>query len=291
MTPLYLPGRELNDGWPSPSEEPSAPVALFDSGVGGLTVLEAILRRRPSEATYYIADQAHVPYGGRPLDEIRGFAESLTRHAFMAGAKAVVMACNVSSATYAELGAHRYGTDRVLGVVWPGSKAALEASGAGRIGILATQGTVDSEAYPRALGTLNAGLSVTQVACPRFVPLVEAGLFDSPQAEEAVSEALEPLLRADVDTVVLGCTHYPFLTPVLKRVAPRLTIIDPADATAEALDRYLGPLSQNRPKTESIHRLHTTGDSARFEAQARAFLGSTRNLSFGSLAWQPGLAA
>lgn len=258
-----------------PSDLPQQPIAYFDSGVGGLTVLEAIERACPGEGAYYIADQAHVPYGGRPLDEVRGFAERLTAHAFEAGAKLVVMACNISSATYAADAAERWGADRVLGVVDPGAAAALRTSLSGRLGVLATQGTVDSEAYPRAVHALGPKARVTQRACPRFVPLVEAGELTGPAAEDACREALEPLLSAAVDTVVLGCTHYPYLLPTLQSLAPHIGFIDPARETAERVAQLLEARGL-RAEAPVPSTLYTTGDVVRFAEQVAELLPEHR---------------
>lgn len=254
---------------PRPSRAPDAPLAFFDSGVGGLTVLRACLARRPLESTLYVADQAHVPYGGRALDEIQGFARDLTGHAFAGGAKLVIMACNVSSATYAPAAAATYGANRALGVVDPGARAAARTTRRGRIGVLATEGTVASGAYPDALGRLDPDLAVTQVACPLFVPLVEAGRTDGPEADAAVHEALAPLRTAGVDVAVLGCTHYPFLLPALRRAAPDLLFVDPAEATAEAVDAILAAEDGPRPATygPARHRWSTTGPLEVFAEQ------------------------
>lgn len=278
----------------TPSREASAPIAYFDSGVGGLTVLAQAIARLPRESSLYIADQLHVPYGGRPLEEIRGFAAQLTDFAFAAGAKMVVMACNISSATYADEAADHYGAHRVLGVVRPGSQAAVRATRNQRIGILATEGTVHSEAYPRTLRTLEPGLAaIHQVACPAFVPLVEAGRAQSPAAEAAVREALSPLIAAEVDTIILGCTHYPFLLPLLQKVAPWVRFVDPSEATATLVQAQLqgqmdGLVPAPEHVTEPSHRWLTTGNAAHFADAAHRFLGEVQGrCAIGHLAWPP----
>ncbi len=255
-----------------PSDDPAAPIGLFDSGVGGLTVLQQIARRLPLERFLYVADQAHVPYGDRPLEEIQGLASALTDHLFDSGAKAVVMACNISSATALETARRRYGAARVLGVIEPGAHRALALSVRRRIGVLATAGTVKSRAYARAIAALDSRAIVVEVACPRFVPLVESDLHESDQAVTASCSYLEPLLDAKVDTVILGCTHYPFLGRALERAAEgRLTFVDPAVATADAIAGLLGaPLLAREPPAHD--RLTTTGDPTRFAAQAGRFL-------------------
>ena len=270
-----------------PSLSSNAPVALFDSGVGGITVLEAILRRYSQASTYYIADQAHVPYGGRPLNQIYNFASHLTAHAFEAGAKMVVMACNVSSATYGRAAAKHYGADRVFGVVDPGAQQAAETTKTGRVGILATKGTVLSEAYPKALKQLDPKIDAIQVACPRFVPLIEAGKLSGVETEKVIQEALDPLLQFQVDTVILGCTHYPYLADVIHRLAPTLTLVDPAEATADAVAHHL----RDSPSDQGCHPSHTfltTGDLSTFKAQTKQFLSEKIEMtSMGVLTWVP----
>lgn len=243
------------------SASEAAPLALFDSGIGGLTVLDAIFRRRPDLSFYYIADQAHVPYGDRPLREIRAFARALTHHAFQSvQAERVIMACNISSATFGRLAQTQYGQDRVFSMIEWGASAARSATRNRRIGVLATQGTVQTEAYPAALG---AEVTCIQVACPKFVPLIEANLATSTAANEAVKEALEPIIRHEVDTLVLGCTHYPFLDAIIRKQAPSLTIIDPA----EALAKHLAEATPNACVSPAPHRLLTTGPLSTFKQQ------------------------
>lgn len=246
---------------------------MFDSGVGGLTVLTEVSALMPNERVAYVADQAHVPYGGRPLSEIRTLANDLADRLVALGCDAIVAACNISSATALDEIAARHPGCAVVGMIVPGAAAAATATKNGRIGVLATAGTVASEAYPRAFERMNASLTVTQVACPDFVPLIERGALDGPEAEDAVRRYLEPLLRAGVDTVVLGCTHYPFLLPVLARVAgDRMRFVDPAVHTARALASQL----RRRPRSTSVgpasHLLYTTGPLATFTAQLPKFV-------------------
>jgi glutamate racemase len=271
----------------SPTNDPSAPIGLFDSGVGGLTVLEAIRKRLPDERFLYVADQAHVPYGDRSLDEIQRLATALTEHLFDSGAKAVVMACNISSATALETARRRFGASRVLGVIEPGAGMALALSQKRRIGVLATAGTVKSRAYSQAIARIDSRAIVVEVACPRFVPLVEAGEHDSPKALDAARSYLEPLLDAKVDTAILGCTHYPFLRAALERAAEgRIELVDPAQATADELAAMLGSDLQSRgPRGED--RLTTTGDPTTFTGQAHRILRG-RASSAQPVGWRDG---
>lgn len=258
----------------TPAVNPDAPIGLYDSGVGGLTVLQAIAAYLPSERFIYIADQAHVPYGGRDLNEIRTFAGSLARYLFDRGCKMSVMACNISSATALDGLEVKVGAEHVLGVIRPGAEAAARVTGSGKVGILATAGTVASNAYVRALAGLDAAIEVHQVACPRFVPLVEAQRVDSDDALDAARTYLAPLLAAGVDTVVLGCTHYPFLLPALKSVAPaHVRFIDPAEETALTLRAVLQAHKRVRNSPQAPqHQLLTTGDPHAFRSQLSLML-------------------
>lgn len=269
-----------------PAIHEEAPIGLYDSGVGGLTVLAAIARRLPNERFVYIADQAHVPYGGRPLGEIRTFAGSLARYLFDRGCKMAVMACNISSATALEDVEAGVGPEHVLGVIHPGARAAVARTRAGRIGVLATAGTVASGAYPRSVATLDAGLEVHQVACPRFVPLVEAGETETPDAEDAAATYLAPLRAAGVDTVILGCTHYPFLLPTLRTVAPELAFVDPAEATAAAVEDHLVRAGRVRGPHPGHHELLTTGAADTFATQLSSFMPGVEG-EIAHLPWAP----
>lgn len=289
MRPFSTPIRRLQAGALAlHGQQPhasSAPIGLFDSGVGGLTVARALARRLPRERLLYIADQAHVPYGGRPLTEIEGFAASLTGHLYEAGAKVVIMACNISSATAMGPVRRALGPGRVYGMIEAGARAALRAS-RGRIGVLATQGTVHTGAYPRALG----GATVTQVACPRFVPLIEAGLMGSAEAKAAATESLRPLLEAQVDTIVLGCTHYPLFRDDLEAAASALGLgarfIDPADELAVELELALARDGLLADRASGPHVFGTTGPLRTFLAQRASFVGDLSGEG-AELRWEP----
>jgi glutamate racemase len=229
-------------------------IGLFDSGVGGLTVANALAARAPGAALAFVADQAHVPYGGRDVMEVASFAAAQTEFLFERGASSVVMACNLSSAVALDAARARYGKARVFGMVEAGAETARRRSARGCVGVLATVGTVSTGAYEQAL----AELDCVEVACPAFVPLIEADLIDGPQAIEAVDRALAPLRARGCDVVVLGCTHYPFLRPTLEARGPEFTFVDPAEDLAERL----APRAISGPS-----RMWTTGDAARFRTQ------------------------
>lgn len=247
-------------------------MGLFDSGVGGLTVLARIAARMPNERFLYIADQAHVPYGGRPLSQIESFAHAMTERLLHDGAKAVVMACNISSAVALPAERARLGAHIVMGMIQPGARAAIASTQTQKIGVLATEGTVSSGAYTATIGALAPRVQVFERPCPSFVPLIESGAHQGPKAVREASDRLAPLIRAGVDTVVLGCTHYPFLLPALERAAQgAVRFVDPAEQTAIELEQSLrkrGLLAAS-PGSST---LWTTGDPVRFEQQAREFV-------------------
>lgn len=253
----------------------SRPLGVFDSGVGGLTVVGEILSRNPDESILYLADQAHVPYGGRPLPEIREFATQISRFMVREGCRAVIMACNISSAVALASVREMLAPLPVFGMIEPASRRAVAVS-SGPIGVLATLGTVNSGAYTAQVHSLDSTATVVEVACPRFVPLIEAGELETPEALDACREYLTPLAHAGCRTIILGCTHYPFLLPALHQVAGDLVggdvqFIDPAVELMDALDS----VSVGRPARSEIV-LTTTGDTAAFARQVDRFLPSDR---------------
>ncbi|MEM7674896.1 MAG: glutamate racemase [Myxococcota bacterium] len=255
------------------SDESQKPIGMFDSGVGGLTVVAALARRRPQERVVYVADQGHVPYGGRPLDQIQRFARGITSMLAQEGVKAIVMACNISSATTWREQADLYGHHRVFGMIDPGARRAVAASKTGCIGVLATAGTVASGAYTNAIRSLNAGAKVVEVPCPKFVPLVEGQRTETAAAQDAARAYLAPIERAGCDVVVLGCTHYPYLLPALTHEARApLIFIDPAEAVIEDLSDALDRNALTATENTDHHRLLTTGDPHKFAAQVPRFL-------------------
>ncbi|HLV80331.1 MAG TPA: glutamate racemase [Chthonomonadaceae bacterium] len=253
--------------------ESEAAIGVFDSGVGGLSVVRRLRDRLPYERILYVADQAHVPYGGRELGEVCGFACGISEALLTEGCKAIVMACNISSATALPVLQAEMPHLPILGVILPGAQAAAARTRNGRVGVLATAGTVKSGAYTRALHGIAPALQVTEVACPAFVPLVEAGQEASSAATAAAQEYLAPLRAAGVDTVILGCTHYPFLLPVLTNLAPEWDFVDPAEQTARDLADHLAACGLLAPpRATPRHRLTTTGDPAEFAALLPRFL-------------------
>lgn len=266
-------------------------VGLFDSGVGGLTVVHALLRRFPGQSVLYLADQAHVPYGDRSTAEVRAFALEITRFLIRSGCDAIVMACNISSATALDAAEKAYRPRPVVGVIRPAVRAALRAPQPDppRIGILATRGTVETGAYVHELSCGCPRATITQVACPALVPLIEAGELAGPRVHAACREYLEPLARAGCTTVILGCTHYPLLLPVLEDVASDVferkpVFIDPADAV---VDDLIARKRLTACSTAGERRLLTTGKRAVFALQVRRFLDAD-HVTVGRASWDGG---
>jgi glutamate racemase len=228
-----------------------------------------------------IADQAHVPYGGRSLDEVRGFALAQTALLFELGVERVVMACNISSATALEEARRRHGSDRVFGMVEPGSVRALAASRSGRIAVLATEGTVRAGAYAARLVELAPNVRCLSLACPEFVPLVEAGHVDDVRAEAAVRPYLDRIRAFGADVAILGCTHYPHLLPALRAAGPDLVFIDPAlgviEAVADGLSAGSAPVAP---------ALFTSGEPAHLRRQVEALYGDAIRPSVGRVVWR-----
>jgi glutamate racemase len=247
---------------------------VFDSGIGGLTVARAIFERLPGESVVYFGDTARVPYGPKSPDTVRRYSGEILAYLLRRGVKAVVIACNTSTAHALDY-LRTQSPVPVVGVIEPGSRAAVAASRSGRIGVIGTAGTIASGAYERAIKALRSDAKVTAVACPLFVPLVEEGWFDHPAAELIAREYLAPLQAAQVDTLVLGCTHYPLLKPLLARVmGNEVRLIDSADETASAVtkelrDRNLGANANARP----THRFVVSDDEPRFRKVGEKFLG------------------
>ncbi len=206
-------------------------IGVRDSGVGGLTVARELRKRLPGARLLYFADTAHVPYGDKTSEEIRHYALSISGFLRRQGAEAIVFACNTTSAHALPLARDKFAPTPVFGVIEPGAR--LAALCGRKIGVLATQATVNSGVYTRVLHRLNPRIQTSEIACPAFVPLVEAEQTTSREAREACRHYLAPLQRFGVDAVILGCTHYPLLLPLMREIAPELHFVDPATALAE----------------------------------------------------------
>ena len=228
---------------------------MFDSGIGGLTVVAALRELLPSESIFYIGDTARVPYGGKSQATIERYSVELAGLLLAERAKCIVVACNTASA----LGVPQLKLDLrvpVTGVIEPGAQAAVKATRSGKIGVIGTRATVNSRAYERAIEELDSELEVFSEACPLFVPLIEEGWIEDAVTDSVIARYLEKMLRHDVDTLVLGCTHYPLLRAAIQRfVGPKITLVDSAQNTALAVQKLLKQHKLTAPK-KSVGKLH-----------------------------------
>ena len=250
------------------------PIGVIDSGVGGLTVAKEVMRQLPNEKIIYMGDTARCPYGPRSTKEVKRFTWELTSFLLEKKIKMLVIACN--TATAAALDEIRKElTIPVIGVINPGARAAIKKTKNYRVGIIGTEGTVKSGAYEKALKSLNSRLFVKSHACPKFVPLVESGEYSGAIAEKLVDESLQPLLNQNLDTLILGCTHYPLLEPLIKNVMGKdVNVISSGDETAReisAILQYNGLL--DTCEDEPSHEFYTTGSSGIFSKIASQWLG------------------
>ncbi len=252
----------------------TSPIGVFDSGLGGLSVAARILQSLPNERIIYFADTAHVPYGERSFDEIQQFSLNIVRFLIEKEVKAVVAACNLSSAVALTKVRETWPNLPILGVIEPGARAAVRASSGKPIGVLATTGAIKSQAYDKAIARLDDSIKVTGQACPKFVPLVESGLAESEQAKAVAREYVAGLLEAGCKTIVLGCTHYPFLMKSIRSAAGEdIAIIDPAQETAAELGNILIKHNMASDAQKSAHEFYASGDPSGFMALGSEFLG------------------
>lgn len=211
------------------------PIGVFDSGVGGLTVVSALRRLLPNEDIFYLGDNARIPYGNKGAATVERYSFELTGLLLAEGAKAIVVACNTATALAVPQMQDALKVP-VVGVIAPGAAAAVAATRSGRVGVIGTHATISSGAYERALRQLAPGLVVRAEACPLFVPLIEEGLLDDPLTDQHIARYLQPLLDADIDTLILGCTHYPLLKHAIARVVgPEIRLVDSAQNCALAV--------------------------------------------------------
>jgi glutamate racemase len=251
----------------------SAPLGVFDSGIGGLTVARALFERLPRESVIYFGDTARVPYGPKSPDTVRRYSSEILAFLLKRGVKAVVVACNTSTA-HALSTLQQQSPVPVVGVIEPGARAAVAATRTGTIGVIGTAGTIASGAYERAITALRPDARVHSRPCPLFVPLVEEGWFEHPAAELIAREYLEPLQRAKVDVLVLGCTHYPLLKSLLARVmGPEVKLVDSAEETATVVGRELERLSLLANGGSHDHRFVVSDDEPHFRKVGALFLG------------------
>ena len=250
-----------------------APIGVFDSGVGGLTVLRAIERRLPNESLIYLGDTARIPYGVRSASTVQRYALECATFIQARGVKAIVIACNTASALAANYLRSRL-TLPIMGVIRAGAGHAVERTRSGRIGVIATEATIASGAYERALLALKSSLEITSRPCPLFVPLAEEGWIEHPVTLRVAEEYLAEL-KERIDTLVLGCTHYPILRPVIEQVlGDGVTYIDSGESVADRLADMLE--SEQLARTSASGRMkefYVTDSAVRFRRVAELFLG------------------
>ena len=253
---------------------PFAPLGVFDSGVGGLSVLRAIRRQYPAEDVIYLADQAHVPYGSRSLEEVRAFSEGITRFLVDEGIKLMVVACNTASAAALRYLRERFPTLPFVGME-PAVKPAAEQTQSGVVGVLATPATFQGALYASVVERFAQGVTLLQDTCEGLVGLIEAGRLEDGQTRAILERALRPMLTRGIDTVVLGCTHYPFVIPLIEEiVGPGVRVIDPAPAVARQAGRLLQMHGlANTGQSVGRVRFITSGDAGRLTALLPRLLG------------------
>lgn len=254
--------------------DPQSPIGVFDSGVGGLTVFRAIERRLPNESLIYLGDTARIPYGVRSAATIERYALECATFIEARKVKAIVIACNTASALAANFLRTRF-TVPVVGVIRPGSRRAVEITKRGHIGVIATEATVASGAYERAILALRPGLEITSRACPLFVPLAEEGWVDHAVTRQVAEEYLAQFRSSGVDTLVLGCTHYPILRPVIEQtLGNKINYVDSGEAVAHQIAKLLEEDKLTRiSKEPRVEEFYVTDSAARFRRVAELFLG------------------
>ena len=251
-----------------------APIGIFDSGVGGLTVARAVLDQLPHEPVRYVGDTARGPYGPRPLAEVRAFSLEIMDHLVDNGVKVLVIACNSASAATLRDARERYDVP-VIEVVHPAVRRSVAATRSARVGVIGTAATITSGAYDDAFAAA-PHVSLTTIACPRFVEFVEAGITSGDELIEVAGEYLAPMRAAGVDTLVLGCTHYPLLTGVISYVMGEdVTLVSSAEETAKDVYGTLvrHDLLRDSGLPEPVHQFMATGDPEDFQRLGRRFLG------------------
>jgi glutamate racemase len=265
VRPSYPLNRSYN------SSNLDLPIGVFDSGVGGLTVLKALQQTLPHESFLYFGDTAHVPYGNRLPHEIQALSRQILDWLVQQPIKMAVVACNTSSALALDAIRHDYSIS-ILGVILPGAKAAVKQGQ--RIGVIATPATVASDYYRKAILEINPEVEVFQVACPEFVPLIESNQIDQPQTRGIVSDRLQPLIEAGIDTLVYGCTHYPHLAAVIQSILPSgITCVDPAEHMAMAAAQELEILNLKSSQANPSAQFFVSGSPDQFAHSSQGCLG------------------
>jgi glutamate racemase len=261
------------------------PIAILDSGVGGLTVVREVMRQLPREKIIYFGDTARTPYGPRPAEEVTRFTREIVDYLVQFRPKMIVIACNTATAVALDDIRSRVAIP-VVGVIHPGARAANGRTQTGIVGVIGTEGTIRSGAYEQALKQLSPNIEVISLACPRFVPLVEQGNFRSQETYETVSASLEPLKSRKLDTLILGCTHYPFLVETISEVmGSSVNLISSADETAREISTILYDRNRLARNDElPVHQFFCSGDARMFKTIAQQWLGEQIELT--PVVWQ-----
>lgn len=265
----------------------AAPIGIFDSGVGGLSVWRAVRDLLPAEDLIYVADQAHVPYGPRPLDQVREFSRGVVRFLLEEGVKLVVIACNTASAAALQALRHEYPDVPFVGME-PAVKPAAERTTTGVVGVLATPATFQGALYASVVERFARDVRLLQHTCPGLVQQIERGALQASETRAILEDALLPMLAENIDTVVLGCTHYPFVIPLITQiVGPHVRVIDPAPAVARQVQRVLADRDWlQASQSEGRLQFYTSGDAAALQAQVQHLLGLDVPVS--GLRWEAG---
>lgn len=258
----------------SPSLDPASPIGVFDSGVGGLTVVRALMERLPFEHIHYFGDTARVPYGVKSVETIAHYTTQITQFLLERRVKMLIVACNTMAAVAADV-VRDLSPAPVLDVIEAGALSALAATRTRRIGVIGTPTTINSNAYSRAIHQIEPEARIVSQACALFVPLVEEGWLDHPVTRMTAQEYLKPVLAERIDTLVLGCTHYPLIKPLLQEVCgPEVTLVDSAEAMAEQAAALLSERDLHNPsRSAPQYHYYVTDVPLRFQTIGERFLG------------------
>jgi len=258
------------------SSKPTSPIGIFDSGVGGISVLRAIRNQMPEESVIYFGDQGHVPYGSRSLEQIQDFSEAITRFLLEQGAKIIVVACNTASAAALKYLRQKFPDVQFVGME-PAVKPAAEHTHTGKVGVLATPATFQGALYASVVERFANGVELFQDTCPGLVQQIEQGKLNGVEARRILEGALLPMIEKNIDTVVLGCTHYPFVIPLIQQiVGDNVRVIDPAPAVAKQTGRLLEARGmRNKSGSKGDVKFYTSGDSDALKSLLPMLLGES----------------
>jgi glutamate racemase len=252
----------------------TSPIGVFDSGVGGLSVLRAIRAQMPEESVLYFGDQGHIPYGPRPMEQIKDFSEAITNFLLQHHAKIIVVACNTASAAALKYLRERFPDVQFVGME-PAVKPAAEQTSTGRVGVLATPATFQGALYASVVERFANGVELFQNTCTGLVQEIERGNLDGDETRKILGDALLPMLKKNIDTVVLGCTHYPFVIPLVQEICgEKVRVIDPAPAVAKQVKRLLKAGGMKSPlSARGEVRFYTSGEPAALKSVLPKLLG------------------